>query len=130
MVNAMLWVLRTGAPWRDLPERFGPWQSVYTRFARWQKRGIWKRIFEALVRDQDAETFMIDATIVRAHQDAGGAQKKRARSSSASRAEESAPRFTLVWTPSEIPFKSSSVRASEATTSSPRRSRRVSGTRT
>jgi len=72
----MLWILRTGAPWRDLPSAYGPWESVYTRFSRWSKAGVLGRLFEALACDLDGEGFLIDATIVRAHQDASGAAKK------------------------------------------------------
>ncbi len=75
MVNAVLWLLRTGAPWRDLPPRFGPWNSAYSRFRRWAQRGVWDKVFAELSKDADSETFMIDATIVRAHQDATGAEK-------------------------------------------------------
>lgn len=76
MLEGMLWILRTGAPWRDLPSAYGPWESVYTRFSRWSKAGVLARLFEALACDLDAEGFLIDATIVRAHQDASGAAKK------------------------------------------------------
>src|SRR5262245_22557213 len=76
MVEAMLWILRTGAPWRDLPSAYGPWESVYTRFSRWSAKGVFELIFEALSRERDAEGFHIDATIVRAHQDASGAAKR------------------------------------------------------
>jgi transposase len=77
VLNGILWVLRTGGPWRDLPSRFGPWNSVYTRFRRWVQQGVWDRVFQELSKDADSESFMIDATIVRAHQDATGAEKKR-----------------------------------------------------
>ena len=76
MVEAMIWILRTGAPWRDLPRSYGPWQSVYTRFARWSASGVFVGLFEALARERDGESYLIDATIVRAHQDASGAAKK------------------------------------------------------
>lgn len=76
VVNGILWVLRTGAPWRDLPSRYGSWNTVYSRFRRWTQRGVWVHVFEELSKDVDGETFMIDATIVRAHQDASGASKK------------------------------------------------------
>ncbi|MCM2481864.1 IS5 family transposase [Burkholderia glumae] len=75
-VEAVLWIARTGSPWRDLPEEFGPWNSVYKRFARWSKSGVWHRVFAALAGDADFEEVFIDSTIVRAHQHAAGAPKK------------------------------------------------------
>src|SRR5258708_32842376 len=78
MVEAMIWILRTGAPWRDLPSAYGPWESVYTRFSRWSESGVLARLFEALARERDGEGFHVDATIVRAHQDASGAAKEGA----------------------------------------------------
>jgi transposase len=75
MVNAVLWVLRTGAPWRDLPEHYPPWKSVYTRFSRWSQQGIWTGVLLELTRNADTEGFPIDGTIIRAHQDAHGARK-------------------------------------------------------
>jgi transposase len=78
VLEGMLWVLRTGAPWRDLPSAYGPWNTIYTRFSRWSQSGALARLFEALARERDAEGFLIDATIVRAHQDASGAAKKGA----------------------------------------------------
>lgn len=78
VVEAMLWILRTGAPWRDLPSAYGSWKTVYTRFSRWSASGALAQLFEALARERDGEGFMIDATIVRAHQDASGAAKKGA----------------------------------------------------
>ena len=77
-VEAMLWILRTGAPWRDLPSAYGPWESVYTRFSRWSQSGVLARLFAALSRERDDEGYLIDATIVRAHQDPSGAAKKGA----------------------------------------------------
>ena len=74
-VNAVLGIARTGAPWRDLPERFGPRGSVWKRFDRWAKRGVWKRVFETL-QGPDLEWMALDSTVVRAHQHAAGAEKK------------------------------------------------------
>ncbi len=77
VLNGILWIARTGAPWRALPSQFGPWPTVYARWAYWEKSGLIKRIFDALVGDKvDVTAVMIDATIVRAHQDAHGARKK------------------------------------------------------
>lgn len=75
-VEAVLWIARTGSPWRDLPRQFGPWNSAYQRFARWSRRGVWYRIFAQLAQDADFEEVFIDSTIVRAHQHAAGAPKK------------------------------------------------------
>ena len=77
-INAVLWVARTGAPWRDLPERFGPWNSVFQRFNRWCKRGVWARILRVW-KDPDLESLMLDSTVIRAHQHAAGALKKGAK---------------------------------------------------
>jgi len=73
-VNAVLWIARSGAPWRDLPERFGKWNSHYRRFRRWAQAGVWKDIFQAL-QEADLDWVMIDSTIVRAHQQAAGQKK-------------------------------------------------------
>lgn len=77
-VEAVIWKFRSGAPWRDLPERFGAWKNIHTRFSRWAKSGVWESLFKALADDPDNEYAMVDATIVRAHQHSAGAQKKTA----------------------------------------------------
>jgi transposase len=69
-VNAVLWVLRSGARWSDLPERYGKYKTVHKRFMRWAEKGVWERLFAVLTRDRDNEYLMIDSTIVRAHQQA------------------------------------------------------------
>ena len=74
MVNAIIWVMRTGSPWRDLPKDYGPWQSVHTRFSRWSKQGIWAQLLEKISIAPDDEYHMIDSTVVRAHQHAAGAK--------------------------------------------------------
>ncbi len=66
--------MRTGAPWADLPERFGKYDPVYQRFNRWAKQGRWEAIFEA-VQEPDPEWLMLDSTVVRTHQHAAGAKK-------------------------------------------------------
>jgi transposase len=79
-IEAVLWLLRTGAPWRDLPPEFGRWHTAYMRFARWHRNGVWKRLFQAVRQDADLEEVFIDSTAIRAHQHAAGAPKKTVRS--------------------------------------------------
>jgi putative transposase len=74
-VEGVLWMVRTGAPWRDLPEVFGVWNTAFRRFSRWSTKGIWHRIFAAMADDPDFEDLIIDSTIVRAHQHAAGAKR-------------------------------------------------------
>lgn len=114
MINAMVWVLRTGAPWRDLPAQHPKWKSVHTRFLRWSKSGVWKRVLDALASDVDDELVIVDASIVRVHQDAAGG-KKTAASASGDRAEDHQPRYMLSWTVSGTRRKSSSPRVKPTT---------------
>ncbi|MHC5538670.1 IS5 family transposase [Singulisphaera rosea] len=65
-INAVLWIAKTRAPWRDLPERFGLWGSVWKRFDRWAKKGVWPPVIEAL-RDPDLKRTILDNTLVQAH---------------------------------------------------------------
>ncbi len=80
LINAILWKLATGAPWRDLPARYGPWQTVATRLRRWTQAGVWDQILAAVQRQADAagqldwRVHFVDATVVRAHQHAAGAK--------------------------------------------------------
>jgi len=78
-VNSVLWVLRSGARWSDLPERYGKYKSVHKRFMRWVVTGVWERIFRELVKDRKNLYLMIDSTLVRAHQQAATGPKRGAR---------------------------------------------------
>lgn len=75
-VNAVIWIARTSAPWRDLPERFGEWNSVYQRFNRWSKSGVLERVFQA-IKSPDLAALMLDSTIIHAHQHAAGGSEKK-----------------------------------------------------
>ncbi|WP_370460891.1 IS5 family transposase [Pseudonocardia sp. EV170527-09] len=90
VINAILWKLRTGAPWRDLPERYGPWKTPHERLRRWTADGTWERILDQVIVKDDAVgnvewTFSIDSSSVRAHQHSAGARKKGAAPPSGSR---------------------------------------------
>ena len=74
MFNGILWIIKTGAPWRDLPESFGPWQTVYKRFAMWAKLAIWDDILLVVSKDADFQSIMIDASHVKVHQHGTGAK--------------------------------------------------------
>src|ERR687898_492682 len=81
VLNGILWLLRTGSPWRALPERYGSWKTVSSRFYRWQRAGVWDRILAVLQRQADVEDRLdwslhfVDSTVVRAHQHAAGAKR-------------------------------------------------------
>jgi transposase len=93
-INAVYWIAKTGAPWRDLPPRFGRWNSAFQRFNRWAKKGVWQRIAEALSDDADLEWVMIDSTVVRAHQHAAGQKGGKKTNAWDAVEEDSAPRST------------------------------------
>jgi transposase len=80
-VNGVLWVLRSGAHWHDLPERYGKWKTAHKRFTRWAHAGVWARVFAHLINDPDNDYVMLDSTLVRAHQQAatgkGGTKIRR-----------------------------------------------------
>ena len=75
VLNGIFYVLRTGSPWRDLPERYGPYTTVYNRFNRWARQGVWLRVFEELAARSPRSLHLIDSSIVRAHQHAAGGKK-------------------------------------------------------
>jgi transposase len=100
LLDAMLWRLAAGQPWRDLPPEFGPWQSVYTRFSRWRDAGVFDRAMRALQEeahangDLDWSLHHVDSTVVRAQRSAAGAKKGEATRPSAAREAVGAPRST------------------------------------
>ena len=75
VLNGIMWVLRSGAPWRDLPERYGPYTTCYNRFNRWRKKGIWDQLMDAIVEAYDGNIQMIDSSSVRVHQHAAGSKR-------------------------------------------------------
>ena len=99
IINALLWLARAGAPWRDLPEHYGPWRTVATRFYRWTASGLWQRVLSAVQRGADAvgridwSVHHVDSTVIRAHQHAAGAKGGSAVRPWAARAAASLPSF-------------------------------------
>lgn len=94
VLNGIFWVLRSGAPWRDLPERYGPRTTCYNRFVRWRKAGVWDRLMDAITTAYDGAIQMIDSTSVRAHQQAATAKRGVQITVSVDHAVGSRPRFT------------------------------------
>ena len=94
-INAVFWILRTGAPWRDLPASYGKWGTVHQRFRRWRNAGIWEKILEVLINEPDYEWLMIDASLCKVHPHATGAiggNQGMSRTKGGS-----IPKFTLPW---------------------------------
>ena len=78
LVDAMLWIFKTGAPWRDLPEHYGPWKTVYNNFLRWRDGGVWEHVLANLNPEPEPPwQIMLDSTCIRAHQHSAGAKKGR-----------------------------------------------------
>ena len=105
VINGILWILRTGAPWRDLPERYGKWSTVASRFYRWREAGVWDRVWAQLQAEADQadeidwEVHCVDGTVIRAHQHAAGAKKQMPRLKRLAAAKaDSAPKSTYALT--------------------------------
>ncbi len=119
VLNGILYVAEHGCKWRGLPKRFGNWHTVYVRMNRWSKNGVLDRVFEHLQRERiirvRVEAMGLDSTIVKVHPDGAGAEKKTARSRSASPAAAGPPKF--IWLPRmpERPSPSRSPRARRTT---------------
>jgi len=94
ILNGIFYILRTGAPWRDLPDRYGPRTTVYNRYVRWGERGVWKGIFDALARQCEDSLIFIDSSIVKAHRAASGSKRGNWRKVLAAHAEVAQVRFT------------------------------------
>jgi len=75
MLNGMLWIAKSGAAWRDMPDRYGPWKTVYSRFTKWSKNDVFETVFKALTGDADMQDLSIDSTSCKVHQHAVGAKK-------------------------------------------------------
>ena len=103
VLNGIFYILRTGAPWRDLPERYGPRTTVYNRYARWARRGIWKAIFDALIDRCADSLFFIDSSVVKAHRAATGAKGGNWRRISAAHAVAAQVKFTPLSTKVGVP---------------------------
>jgi putative transposase len=120
-VEGVLWIARTGAPWRDLPAEFGDWNAMWRRFTRWGERGVWAHILEQVSEDPDLERVIIDATMVRAHQHSaggkGGPRLRRSAGHAAARPRKS----TSLSMRSETRCGSSSRRAKPMTAHKPKR---------
>jgi transposase len=93
IVNGILWILHTGAPWRDLPDRYGPWETVFASFNRWREDGTWVRVAGALLDELDErgqidhDLWCIDGSVIRASRAAAGAKKKLRRPGATGRTE-------------------------------------------
>jgi transposase len=96
VLNGIFWVLRSGAPWRDLPETYGPRTTCYNRFVRWRRAGVWDQIMDALAAGHDAAVQMIDTSVVRVHQHGACIANNNHQDMGRSRG---GARFTRWWTP-------------------------------
>ena len=92
IMNGIVWLARSGAPWRDLPERYGSWKTVYSRFRKWIDDGILDNIFRILSLEAELEELSIDASIIQVHQHSAGAKKGDLQMKSGIAVEEPAPK--------------------------------------
>ena len=120
-VEAVLWIVRTGSPWRDLPAHFGNWNSVFQRFRYWAERDVFRKMFDVLSDDPDMEYALLDATIVHVHRHAHGAKGGLKARPSASRKAVGPPRSSPSPTPSAISSASSCYPATAPIRSASRR---------
>ena len=116
IINGILWRLRTGAPWRDVPERYGNWNSIYRRFRRWSASGVWESVALALAETMaESEHYNIDSTTVRAHVSAAGGKGGFINELLAARGAGSPVKFIVSAMPEEGPWPSTSRRAKRRT---------------
>jgi transposase len=94
-INAVFWILRTGAPWRDLPPSYGDWKNTHRRFCRWRDKGLWEKLLEVLIDEPDFKWLMIDATHIKVHPHASGAEGGNQAMSRTKGG--SIPRYTCPW---------------------------------
>jgi transposase len=105
-INAVFWILRTGAPWRDLPSEYGDWKNTHRRFSRWRDKGIWAKLLEHFAVDPDMEWLMIDASHAKVHPHAAGA--RGGNQDMAVTKGGSIPRSIWPWTPMACPYEHTS----------------------
>ena len=115
VLNGIFWILRSGAPWRDLPETYGPRTTCYNRFVRWRQAGVWDQIMDALAAGHDAAVQMIDTSVVRVHQHGACIADNNHQDMGRSRGELTG-RFTRSWTPMVCRSISLSLPAKRMTT--------------
>lgn len=115
MMNAILFIAKTGLPWRDLPERYGKWSSIHDRFCTWNRRGVLQRVLDALAQEADHEFNMADGSYIKAHQDAAGGKGGPRASILDALGEVLPPKSTLLWTVSAIPCTSISAQETNTT---------------
>jgi transposase len=124
-IDAVLYRAKTGVPWRDLPERFGSWKTVFNRFSNWSRRGHWAAIFKALQLEFDEDGTILDASIVRAHQDASGGKGGSSAMHWVVLEVGSPRRSTRSSTPKGARSTSKSLRANSTSRPSPKKSSRT-----